>query len=275
MDAAQTDTVVDVNEEMLFVGDEEFSGLKNTVVIIPALNKESSIGMVLRDLPRVGLVIVVDSGSSDSTASIALALGATVIREDRRGYGQACLAGMRYLEEVAASLPSAPDYVAFLDADYSDHPNLLDQLIDPIHSGTADFVLGSRLLGRRERGAMPWQSVWGNKLAVSLIRIFWGYRYSDLGPFRAMHRNALSDLRMQECNFGWTVEMQIKAAVAHLRILEIPVPYRCGIGSSNTSGTILGSIKAAYNILYTIAKYRSRISPAKRDLLRRKQVSVS
>ncbi|MEM8734245.1 MAG: glycosyltransferase family 2 protein [Planctomycetota bacterium] len=230
--------------------------LARTVVIIPARNEEDSIAQVLDDLPNVGLVIVVDNGSTDSTARIAEAHGATVVKESTPGYGQACWTGMQYLESQAPRLPFSPVYVAFLDADYSDHPNLLPMLVSPIHDGDCDFVLGSRLLGQREAGAMPAQSVYGNKLAVFLIRLFWAHRFTDLGPFRVIHRDCLNELNMVDRNFGWTVEMQIKAVESRLRIREIPVPYRKRIGTSKISGTVSGTIRAGYKILYTIAKYR-------------------
>ncbi len=230
--------------------------LDNTVVIIPARDEAQSIELVLRDLPPVGLIIVVDNGSTDGTGEIAARAGARVVREERPGYGQACLSGLRYLEDQATSLCHPPDYIAFLDGDYSDHPDMLTELIQPIHDGHADFVLGSRLLGDRQRGAMPPQSVYGNLLAVALIRLFWNHRFTDLGPFRAIDRNSLTKLKMQDRNFGWTVEMQIKAVVSKLRIQEIPVPYRCRIGKSKISGTLSGTIRAGTKILYTIAKYR-------------------
>lgn len=230
--------------------------LAHTVVIIPARNEAKSIGLVLADLPPVGLVVVVDNGSSDGTGEIAASSGAVVVREEQPGYGQACLAGLDYLREHAPELRYSPDYIAFLDGDYSDHPNLLPGLVEPIHEGEVDFVLGSRLLGEREPGAMPLQSVFGNKLAVFLMRLFWQHQYTDLGPFRAIHRDSLMELNMQDRNFGWTVEMQIKAVVARLRIREMPVPYRCRIGTSKISGTLSGTVRAGYKILYTIAKYR-------------------
>lgn len=235
--------------------------LLRTVVIIPARNEQDSIAKVLEDLPEVGMVLVVDNGSTDNTASLAAEAGATVVREETPGYGQACWTGIEYVQENAPSLSFAPDYIAFLDADYSDHPELLSELIQPIHQDECDFVLGSRLLGKREKGAMPSQSVWGNRLAVFLMKLFWRHRYTDLGPFRAIHRNCLIDLDMQDRNFGWTVEMQIKAVVAKLRIREVPVPYRVRIGTSKISGTVSGTIRAGYKILYTIGKYRWQLGP--------------
>lgn len=238
-------------------GDGELQdALRQTVVIIPARNEESSIGAVLEDLPSVGGVIVVDNGSTDRTSEIAATAGAMVVREERPGYGQACLAGLAHLEDQLPTLEFSPTYVAFLDGDYSDYPEYLEQLVAPLHAGDYDFVLGSRLLGEREAGAMPPQAIWGNQLATFLIRLFWGYRYTDLGPFRIIHRDCLNELKMQDTNFGWTVEMQIKAIVSKLRITEIPVPYRCRIGKSKISGTISGTVRAGWKILYTIGKYR-------------------
>ncbi|MEA1951364.1 MAG: glycosyltransferase, partial [Planctomycetota bacterium] len=149
-----------------------------------------------------------------------------------------------------------PRVLAFLDADYSDHPELLPRLVDPISGGHAEFVLGSRLAGRREDGTMPPQSVFGNRLACFLMRYLFRTRYTDLGPFRAIQYQALQTLDMSDRDFGWTIEMQIKAARAGLRIVEVPVPYRCRVGQSKISGTFWGSIKAGVKILYTIAKYR-------------------
>ncbi len=233
--------------------------LKGVVVVIPARNEEDSLPLVLRDLPAVDAVIVVDNGSADRTAAIAAALGAIVVRENRPGYGSACLAG---LEEISRrtkqGVLESPQAVAFLDGDYSDHPNLLPQLVEPVLAGTADFVLGSRLMGQRERGAMPPQSVFGNRLACLLMRLFWGASYTDLGPFRAIRYDLLRELQMHDRDFGWTVEMQIKAVTRGLRIREISVPYRRRIGVSKISGTITGSARAGFKILYTIGKYMWR-----------------
>lgn len=227
----------------------------DVVVIIPALNEEKSLPLVLGDLPAVKQVIVVDNGSTDATADVALRCGATVVSEPQRGYGAACLRGLKTIRKMVEQGYAAPRVIAFLDADYSDHPDLLPELVAPILADEADFVLGSRLLGEREPGAMPPQSVYGNKLACFLMKLFFGVRYTDLGPFRAMDYAKLCHLEMADQNFGWTIEMQIKAARADLRHLEIPVPYRNRIGTSKISGTVSGTIRAGSKILYTIAKY--------------------
>jgi hypothetical protein len=230
--------------------------LSGVVVIIPARNEERSLPLVLRDLPSVSGVIVVDNGSTDATAACALRHGAEVVYERRTGYGTACLAGLAEIERtVIARYRQAPTVIVFLDADYSDHPDLLPKLVAPILADEADFVLGSRLAGQRERGAMPLQSIVGNRLACFLMWLFWGARYTDLGPFRAIRYDALQKLSMEDRNFGWTVEMQIKAIAAGLRIAEFPVPYRRRIGTSKISGTVSGALKAGAKILYTIAKY--------------------
>jgi glycosyltransferase involved in cell wall biosynthesis len=234
--------------------------LADVTVIIPALNEAASLPLVLHDLPPVQRVLVVNNGSTDETAAVAFAHGATVVHEPKRGYGAACLRGLGAISELVDAGEPAPRVVVFLDADYSDHPDLLPQLVRPIQAGSADLVLGSRLRGKRERRAMPVQSVFGNRLACFLIRSLFAARYTDLGPFRAIEYQALQSLDMSDENFGWTIEMQIKAARSGLRVLEVPVPYRCRIGTSKISGTFWGSIKAGVKILYTIAKYRLTLS---------------
>jgi len=224
-------------------------------VIVPALDEADSIPVVLRDLPPVQRVIVVNNGSTDATAAVAFAHGATVVHEPQRGYGAACLRGLAAIEDLIHAGEPPPQVVAFLDADYSDSPELLPNLVEPILSGRVDFVIGSRLQGPREAGAMPAQSVLGNRLACLLLRCLFGVRYTDLGPFRAIGYKALCGLRMCDRNYGWTIEMQIKAARAGLRIEEVPVPYRRRIGQSKISGTFAGSVKAGTKILYMIAKY--------------------
>ncbi|MCB1549142.1 MAG: glycosyltransferase, partial [Hyphomicrobiaceae bacterium] len=186
-------------------------------------------------------------GSTDATAAVAAAHGAVVVSEPEPGYGAACLAAMQRLGAV--------DIVVFLDGDYSDHPAEMVRLVDPIIAGEKDFVVGSRVLGEAERGALTPQQRFGNWLATWLIRLIWGVRYTDLGPFRAIRATSLTDLAMRDRNFGWTVEMQIKAARAGLSIAEVPVNYRRRIGVSKVSGTVKGTILAGYKILYTIARF--------------------
>ncbi len=237
-------------------GESSSTQIKTSVdVVIPAFNEEKSLPLVLGDLPQVRNVIVANNDSTDSTASIAEKLGAIVTLERQRGYGSACLKGLATIRERIEAGEEPPKVVVFLDADYSEHPEYLTQLVEPIFADEADFVLGSRLLGEREPGAMPWQSIYGNKLACFLMRWMFGIKYTDLGPFRAIDYPSLCSLGMQDENFGWTIEMQIKAARANLRTVEIPVPYRCRVGVSKISGTITGSMRAGYKILYTIAKY--------------------
>lgn len=228
-------------------------------MIIPARNEEHALGRVLDDLPSVGAVIVVDNGSTDRTADVARSRGCVVVHESKAGYGTACLAGLAAIERrTHVGESNCPEVIVFLDGDYSDHPEYLPSLAAPVLAGRSDFVLGSRLLGNRERGAMPVQSLLGNRLACYLIRLLWGVTYTDLGPFRAIRFDALQALQMQDRNFGWTIEMQIKAAVAGLRMEEVATPYRRRIGKSKISGTVSGTIRASAKILYTIAKYALR-----------------
>ena len=237
-------------------GDTSSTNIESFVdVVIPAFNEERSIALVLGDLPCVRNVIVANNDSTDDTASIAERHGAIVVLETQRGYGSACLKGLATIRERIEVGEDEPKVVVFLDADYSDHPQYLTQMVEPIIAGDADFVLGSRMLGEREAGAMPIQSIYGNKLACFLMRWLFGIKYTDLGPFRAIDYQSLCSLGMNDENFGWTIEMQIKAARAKLRTQEIPVPYRRRVGVSKISGTITGSVRAGYKILYTIAKY--------------------
>ncbi|MEO0671860.1 MAG: glycosyltransferase family 2 protein [Pseudomonadota bacterium] len=217
------------------------------VCIIPALNEERAIGRVIADIPEwVDQVVVADNGSTDRTAEVAQAHGADVVLQPERGYGAACLAGIDAVD------PS--DVIVFLDGDYSDRPAEMLRLVDPIVRDSADMVVGSRVLGNRERGALTLPQVFGNWLATRLIRTFWGVRYTDLGPFRAIRTTSLRSLEMADRNFGWTVEMQIKAAMQNLRTCEVPVSYARRIGVSKISGTIRGSVMAGIVILSTIGR---------------------
>ena len=220
-------------------------------VIIPAYNEEKAIGLVIRDIPKkmVEQIIVVDNGSEDNTFLKAKNAGAYVVREPRKGYGNACLKGL-------SNLTQDTKIVVFIDGDYSDYPEDMERLVHPIIDNKADITIGSRLIGGRGKGALLLRACIGNKLATFLIRIFWGFRFTDLGPFRAIRYKSLTQMNMKDRNFGWTVEMQIKAVINRLRILEVPVRYRRRIGQSKITGTIGGTIKAGVKIIYTIFKYR-------------------
>jgi glycosyltransferase involved in cell wall biosynthesis len=207
----------------------------------------------LKDLPREEIrnIIVVDNGSIDLTAKIAKEAGAIVLHQPERGYGAACLLGMDWL----AKQELKSDIVCFLDADYSDFPEELSLLTAPIIAGNADLVIGSRALGKAEKGAMQPQQIFGNWLATRLLNLFYSVRFTDLGPFRAISYQSLLAINMKDRNYGWTVEMQLKAAKNKMRCMEIPVSYRNRIGTSKVSGTIKGSVLAGYKILYTIFRY--------------------
>jgi len=222
-------------------------------VLIPAWNEEKALPLVLADLPKewVRQVIVCDNGSTDDTAAVAEAGGAIVVSQPERGYGNACLAGMRYLENLPQS--EQPDLVVFLDGDYSDFPEELPNVVAPILNEGQDMVIGSRRLGGMEPGAMTTPQRFGNWLAPAMIRLFYGYTFSDLGPFRAIRWDKLKALGMRDKNFGWTVEMQVRAAKMKLNCAEVPVRYRKrAAGHSKVSGTIKGAVSAGWKIIATI-----------------------
>ena len=218
-------------------------------IIIPAYNEESSIGLVLDALPQEKLheIIVVDNGSTDATARVAQEHGARVVKEPRKGYGSACLKGIDELD--------APDIVVFIDGDFSDFPEEIVLLISPIETGEKDFVLGSRMILPKSQLALLPQARYGNRLAVFLIKLFFKHEFTDLGPFRAIRYSSLMSIGMKDMDFGWTVEMQIKAVRNGLRIREVPVNYRKRVGISKISGTVLGTFRAGTKIIYTIFKY--------------------
>ena len=218
-------------------------------IVIPALNEERSIGMVLSRLPRrlVKEVVVGDNGSSDNTAREARRHGARVVSEPRKGYGSGCQAALRALKD--------PEIVVIMDADGADESSDLAQLLEPIRAGRADFVLGSREMGTRQEGSLGWHQRAGNLLACFLMRLATGFPYTDCGPFRAMRADAFKALAMSDPNFGWNIEMQMKAVQAGLRVMEVPVTYHRRVGVSKISGTVSGTVKAGTKILYSVARY--------------------
>ncbi len=222
-------------------------------VIIPAFNEQNAVGLVVDEIPKewVREIIVVDNGSNDHTFETAAAHGATALREPRKGYGQACIKGMEHIAQSSTK----PDIVVFLDGDHSDFPEQIPSLVQPILDGKVDMVIGSRALGTKEKGSMTIPQVFGNWLATSMIKWFYGVKYTDLGPFRAIRYSTLVNIDMKDTNFGWTVEMQLKVAKAGLQSMDVPVNYRRRIGISKVSGTVKGTIMAGYKIIYTIFKY--------------------
>lgn len=222
-------------------------------VVIPANNEEQSIGLVVRDIPKelVSEIVVVNNASTDSTAIVAREAGATVLHEPVPGYGRACLKGISYL----AAADEQPDILVFMDGDYSDYPEELGAVIAPILNDGVDMVIGSRALGQREGGSMTFPQVFGNWLATTLMRLFYRVRFTDLGPFRAIRFDKLLEIDMVDKTYGWTVEMQVKAARHKLKTAEVPVNYKRRIGVSKVSGTIKGTILAGYKIIWTIFKY--------------------
>lgn len=224
----------------------------NVKVIIPAFNEARSIGKVIADIPKiVSEIIVVDNNSTDATYQTAKSAGATVLKENKKGYGYACLKGMHHIEQQV----SKPDILVFLDGDYSDYPEELTKIIDPIINKNIDFVIGARVKQLRENGAMTPQQIFGNWLSTFLMKIIFRANFSDLGPFRAIKYNKLLDLNMEDKTYGWTVEMQLKVLKQKLTYVEIPVKYRNRIGVSKVSGTLKGSVLAGIKILSWIFKY--------------------
>ena len=222
-------------------------------VIIPALNEEKSIGKVIKDIPAdlVTEVIVIDNNSSDNTIKVAAAAGATTLKEVEPGYGATCLKGINYI----ANLDQSTDIIVFMDGDYSDYPEELGAVIEPILKDDFDLVIGSRALGENEKGSLTPVQIFGNWLATRLLHVIYRSNFTDLGPFRAIKWQKLLDLGMEDRNYGWTVEMQLKAAKNGFNCVEVPVRYRKRIGKSKVSGTVKGSILAGYKILFTIFRY--------------------
>lgn len=226
------------------------TGNREAWAVIPALDEEQGLPFVLAGLPpSLAGVVVADNGSRDQTAAVAESAGARVVHEPRRGYGAACMAGV-------AALPAGAGVVAFLDADNADDPSDLEHVLEPVLAGRADLVVGSRVLGRCDPGALPLHARLGNRLAVGLIRLLFGHRYTDLGPMRAVRREALEHLGMRERGFGWTVEMQVRALLKGLRVEEVPVSYRRRLGRSKITGTLWGTLQAGWKILGTIVALR-------------------
>ncbi len=254
-------------------------GESRIAVIIPALNEAATIGRVIEAIPPwVDRVIVADNASEDETSSIARQAGAEVVWEGRRGYGGACLAGMNELTAVGGVAAQgdrvAPDAVVFLDGDFSDNPAEMRRLVEPIIDGDHDLVIGSRVKGECEPGALTTTQRFGNWLSCMLMRAFFGVEYSDLGPFRALKWGSLCDLEMDDRAFGWTVQMQVRAARRKMRIIEVPVSYRNRAGGeSKVSGTIRGVIGAGTTILYVI--FREALDEAVDRCVRRQTSTKS
>ncbi len=222
------------------------------IVIIPAYNEAPSIAQVIGDIPGfVQEIIVISNGSTDTTEEVAKNAGATVLTEDRKGYGYACLKGLANI----AKREIKPDIIVFLDGDYSDYPEKLAELVAPILESDIDFVVGARVKELREKGSMTFPQIFGNALATNLMKLFFRSRFTDLGPFRAIKYEKLLELEMEDKTYGWTVEMQLKVLRRKFRYTEVPVPYRNRIGVSKVSGTVKGAIFAGYKILSWIFKY--------------------
>jgi glycosyltransferase involved in cell wall biosynthesis len=223
-------------------------GDQSVGVIIPALNEEQAIGKVISCIPDwVDRIVVVDNGSTDRTSAVARSAGSLVVSESSQGYGGACQAGLRHASDL--------DVIVFLDGDYSDYPEDMSALVGPIVAKECDMVIGSRVLNGLPAGALAPQQRFGNWLACTLLRLIWGVRFTDLGPFRAITRKSLEKMEVQDRTYGWNIEMQIKAVINHLAIREVPVRYRPRIGKSKISGTLTGTVKAGWKILTTIARF--------------------
>jgi glycosyltransferase involved in cell wall biosynthesis len=222
-------------------------------IVIPAYNEEKSIGLVVREInhPLVRHVVVVNNNSKDKTAEVAAAAGAMVLHESYQGYGAACLKGIQWVNDQHPPC----DILVFMDADHSDYPEELDSIIQPITKDNIDMVIGSRALGKVEKGSMTVPQIFGNWLATKMIKVIYGFKFTDLGPFRAIKLPALNQLCMRDMTYGWTVEMQVKALKNKLRCSEVPVRYRKRIGVSKVSGTVKGTLGAGYKIITTIFKY--------------------
>ena len=224
-------------------------------VLIPALNEEKAIARVIQDIPDwVDRVVVVDNGSSDDTSKVAAALNVDVTREPQRGYGAACLTGIARLQDM--------DMIVFLDGDYSDYPEEMVMLVDPIIEGKSDLVIGSRTSGQSQSGSLTLQQIAGNWLACRLMNLIWSTHYTDLGPFRAIRTSTLEKLEMKDRGYGWTIEMQIKSALHQIRVSEVPVSYRVRIGKSKISGTIKGTVLASLKIISVIMRFALRSNAA-------------
>ncbi len=228
--------------------------LKNIAVIIPAINEEASIGKVINDLPKEQImnIVVGNNASTDNTKQVAEKAGAIVVDEVNKGYGWACLKAMDHI----ASWSVKPEIVVFIDGDYSDYPEELPALVKPILESDIDLVIGSRALGKKVKGSMTFPQIFGNWLATRLMRIFYGVKYTDLGPFRAIKYNKLLELNMSDKTYGWTIEMQLKAANQKMTYVEVPVNYKKRIGVSKVSGTIKGALMAGYKIIGAVFKYK-------------------
>lgn len=227
---------------------------KKINVVIPAFNEELSIGKVVDAIPKdwIETVIVVNNNSTDKTQEVATLAGATVLLEKRKGYGYACLTGIEEAKKNKA------DIIVFLDGDFSDYPEEIPQVIEPILEQGMDMVIGSRATGKREKGSMTPQQVFGNWLATRLMKIFYGAIFTDLGPFRAIKMDALEKLQMADKTYGWTIEMQIKAAKHKMNFCEVPVQYKKRIGVSKVSGTVKGTVLAGIKIIFAVFKYKFR-----------------